>query len=455
MPKPERELVLAGRAALTWVRTGELPPAGLMADDRRPYSGLPGVKGGSANLGLVAHFLGLIRGLPSSRDYFVARLTDCLLRGLQGGEQLSGYGDLHTAGEALAWWNCWRTGDSELGSLLGASLERTALLQCLCGRLLPSGDLQLLAPGMRFDRGGPGRETESAMWARLLETGGNKLKVREEEGKTWAGGLFLQALREAEGVGLVLRHTWGDCVALLHRKIDPAIGIHSLPSRLSQARLWCPITVEVYSKDDFFAYLLAPPGQTHPQDPAMPGGGVVNGGARVLWPWAEGEDPGEGGWTVGVRHDTGSPNAGFTSALWTRGANTWYSEVALPPTTPLLRLTFGPEGVEGLPTADPMGDLPPLPPPPENEPRKPGPKPTPEPPPPEEGEPMPEPTEPLVPPGSITATDIRKLSGPTLRALGQAVAAAAYSKAAWGRVHGVWMERAEPEIAQRRSSSGN
>lgn len=104
----------------------------------------------------------------------------------------------------------------------------------------------------------------------------------------------------------------------------------------------------------------------------MPGGGVVNGQARVLWPWKEGEDPGEGGWRVEVRRDPS-----VVDATWKRREEERFAGAVLP--QPLRLLSFGPHGVQGLPTADPLGDLPPLPPPPKG-----GRKPPPEPPPPED-----------------------------------------------------------------------
>lgn len=380
------ELQQAGLAALDFVRSGALPDQKIMSRWRRPYPGkLPGLDGGSGNLGAIAHLLGYMQGFETSRAYWTARLKDCLVNGLEAGEQLSGYGD---PGETLLAWTAMQRGDGELYSLAAASRERVALLHCLCGRLV-GRDLQLLAPGMRFEASvlSGARDTEAAALAHLLGTGGNDLKVREEVGRTWAGGLFLQAIREAEGVEKVLDRVRAGCLALLALKTGANIDV---TDQLARVRLACPMTVEIYGTTEFFAYLR--PGNTHPQDPARAGGGVVRGLPRDPWPFDD-EDAPEGGWNVSVER-----GAGRITVRWSRGRIDKGTVIGLG--AALRTLTFGPDGVEGLPASDPLADLPPL------RDAKQGRRPTPPPPPPPPEE---NPTEDGAVPRPAKDPDLRKV----------------------------------------------
>lgn len=391
MPKPEEikprwEVPLA---ILHWTLTGQAPPPGLEDGKHRyriPYEGPSGARGGSANLSLQAALADYLGGVANAEVYLTDRAEDELRHYLGGGEQNSPYA--HLPFWALAWHRARLVGDARGGTLFGAWVELHLLFACLCARM-EGGRLRLYRPGRRFD-GWPGDalRAEEAMIEHLLGIGATKgrlsTNMNREPEKWWWWGILLEAVRSAPGIEDIARRVRADCLRLLEDK-------RILPDRLGQVRYLDPVTVEVYGPGEWFAYQAG----GHQQDPTCAGGGWFGAEARFLWPWGRKEKPPEEGWslvlTVGAR----------VNVEWRRHG------VAV--TNDSIDLPF-PEAVlfTGEAPSDPLGDLPPLPPLPGDEPRKPGAKPEPPPEDPEE-EPMPEePKEKVPPPKVAKDPDLRR-----------------------------------------------
>jgi len=346
MPKNMRDL---GEAIYLAVAGKEAPDPALGADKRRAYDNtkLAGLDGGSANLGWLHWIVGLFGGGAGAREYFVARIRHELQAGLGGGEQFAWtYGDLHLGCVSLAWWWAWTRGDEELAGLAGAWVERWLLVQCLCGRRI-KGSVEFLAPGMRKDKGGD-RSTEEAIAAHLL---GIPTKFRDatETRSGWTSGWILAAVRAASGIAGVTLRVRGTCLRALE-------GKGSFPERMYQVALHIPM--EIYGNPlvvagSWLAVMRC--GWCHPQDPPALAGGVSAGFPVVLYPWLDGIDPGEGGWTVETVDEW------IPADLSTKVVGVWRrhgdSTLVISSLKHHLRLVL----TLHQPTIDPLSDLPPLP----------------------------------------------------------------------------------------------
>lgn len=376
MPRPRWEVALA---LLAWTRDGVRPSPTLTAGKhgyRSPYRGLSGLDGGSGNISLELAAAHLAAGVPEALEYLEDRCEDELSHGLGGGEQLSPAYE-HLSFWALTWWTAWKLGHEYLRRLSGAWIERHLLVSCLLGRL-EHGVLAVYAPGMRADHGAD-RSVEEAIVAHLLGIG-HPLSTNLDlpERKWWWGGILLEAVRQAEEIERVADGVQRSCLELLGNKLEAAMP--PMPHWWQEIAYHVPVHVEIYGPQEWLAWMEAGGEHWtgHGQDPAMAWGGVIGGKPTVGLPYEPGEGPPEEGWGA---HANRFP--GGLMVDWTRHGKT-YANRSLGLPTPLHTLTFH------RPTADPLGDLPPLPPPPGDEPRKPGPKPELPDEKPKEEEPMPE-----------------------------------------------------------------